>query len=76
MESAARARFQNSEAIYQRRVFSGQSFHVFSVGLYPPFYPPMEIFERDLSASETMRFARFALALSTSDQIGKIERTR
>jgi hypothetical protein len=28
--------------------------------LYPPFYPPMEIFERDLSASEMMRFARFA----------------
>jgi len=27
--------------------------------LYPPFYPPMEIFERDLSVSEMMRFSRF-----------------
>jgi len=27
--------------------------------LYPPFYPPMKFFGRDLSASEIMRFSRF-----------------
>jgi len=38
--------------------------------LYPPFYPPMEFFGRDLSARQMTRFFLIYLALSTSERVG------
>jgi len=41
------------------RIDSPAHYKIEALKLYPPFYPPMEIFERDLSVREMMRFSRF-----------------
>jgi len=42
------------------RIDSPAHYKIEALKLYPPFYPPMEFFGRDLSASEITRFAQFA----------------